>query len=298
MSAAQVIKSMGAAIAFVDGKVKLSGLDRLPAKVAERVLAVARERREELRRELSGASAPAPGTGLEWVSCPPAFDAEKYGDLWAAFDLADVCKLYGVRVVRAGERILAVYPPALEPELIAYAGSLLVEAQPYLRQHMDKLPSLGAADAVTEIKRIMNAHKGLKFTKGDDGSRWPIYPRTWTAGQKATAQSLWFAVRTLVRTNFLAREWRPDGGCNLQTARARNRRGSRIFTSPKWKLDFTRARDLLCLTKYRQFLARSWTTACSPCAIIGLEVVGGQETEIILGATLGAIAQALVNFMV
>jgi len=115
-----------------------------------------------------------------------------------------VCKLYGVRVVRAGERVLAVYPPALEPELIAYAGSLLVEALPYLRQHMDKLPSLGAADAVTEIKRIMNAHKGLKFTKGDDGSRWPIYPRTWTAGQKATAQSLWFAAgEALDRDDFM-----------------------------------------------------------------------------------------------
>ena len=37
MSAAQVIKTMGAAVAYVDGKLKLSGLDRLPAEVAERV---------------------------------------------------------------------------------------------------------------------------------------------------------------------------------------------------------------------------------------------------------------------
>ena len=58
MSAAQVIKSMGAAVALDDGKLKLSGLDRLPADVAERVLDVARKRREELVRELSGASAP------------------------------------------------------------------------------------------------------------------------------------------------------------------------------------------------------------------------------------------------
>lgn len=151
-----------------------------------------------------GASAPAPVTGLEWVTCPPEFDAEKYGGQWAAFDLADLGKLYGLRIVRAGERVLAVYPPALEPELIAYAGSLLAEARDFLRQHMDKLPSLGAADAVTEIKRIMNAHKGLKFTKGDDGSRWPIYPRTWTAGQKAMAQSLWFAAgEALDRDDFM-----------------------------------------------------------------------------------------------
>ena len=54
------ITEMGAAVALVGGKVKLSGLDHLPAEVAERVLAVARERREELARELSGARPPAP----------------------------------------------------------------------------------------------------------------------------------------------------------------------------------------------------------------------------------------------
>ena len=191
MSTARIITGMGAVVAFVDGKVKLSGLDRLPADVAERVLAVARERREELRRELSGAS--AFGTGLEWVTCPPEFDAEKYGDLWAAFDLADLAKLYGVRIVHAGERILATHPPALEPELIAYAGSLLVEARTYLAAHLDKLPVLASAEAVTEIKRIMRPHRGLRFCCGDDGSRWPIYPRPWTAGQRATLQTLWLA---------------------------------------------------------------------------------------------------------
>ena len=186
MSAARIITDMGAAVAFVDGKVKLSGLDRLPADIAERVLAVARESREELRRELDP-------TGLGWVTCPPEFDAEKYGGQWAAFDLADLGKLYGLRIVHAGERILAVYPPALEPELIAYAGSLLAEARDFLRQHMDKLPVLAPADAVATIKAVMHQHKGLRFCRGEDGSRWPLYPRGWTAGQRATVQALWFA---------------------------------------------------------------------------------------------------------
>lgn len=185
MSTAKIIADMGAAVAFVDGKVKLSGLDRLPANVAERVLAVARERREELRRELDP-------TGLGWVTYPPVLDVQKYGGQWAAFDLADLGKLYGPRVVRAGDRIIVIYPPALEPELVAYAGSLLAEARDFLHQHMDRLPLLAPAEAVTEIKRIMAAHKGLKFTRGTDASMWPLYPRTWTAGQKATVQALWF----------------------------------------------------------------------------------------------------------
>ncbi len=186
MSAARTITEMGAAVILVDGKVKLSGLDRLPAEVAERVLAVARERREELRRELDP-------TGLGWLPGPPDEAATSFDGWWAAFDLADVCRLYGVRVVRAGERILAVYPPSLEPELIAYAGSLLVEARPYLTAHMDKLPILTQPEAVKIILEIMHQHRGLKFTRGDGGSMWPIYPRTWTAGQRATVQSLWFA---------------------------------------------------------------------------------------------------------
>lgn len=141
-------------------------------------------------------SSPVPpdfSTGLEWIIWPaddadPDFDAR-----WAAFDLADVCRLYGVRVVRSAERVLAIYPPSLEPELIAYAGSLLVEAQDYLRQHMDKLPILDPAEAVEIVKSIMRQHKGLRFCRGEGGSRWPLYPKGWTAGQKATVQTLWFA---------------------------------------------------------------------------------------------------------
>ena len=149
MSAARIISDMGAAVAFVDGKLKLSGLDRLPATVVERVLAVARGRREELRRELDP-------TGLGWVTGPPEYDAEKYGDLWAAFDLADLARLYSLRIVHAGERVLTVYPPALEPELIAYAGSLLAEARTYLAAHLDKLPVLEPAEAATAIKEVMS----------------------------------------------------------------------------------------------------------------------------------------------
>jgi len=197
MSTARIITDMGAAVALVGGKVKLSGLDRLPAEVAERVLAVARERREELRRELDP-------TGLGWVTCPPEFDADKYGSQWAAFDLADLCHLYAMRVVRAGERILANYPPALEPELIAYAGSLLADARDYLRQHLDKLAVLTPAEAVAAIKAVMRQHKGLKFTRGTDGSMWPLYLKTWTAGQKATVQSLWFvAASALDKDDFM-----------------------------------------------------------------------------------------------
>lgn len=194
MNTARTIAAMGASVALVDGKVRLSGLDRLPAAVVERVLAVARERREELRRELSGASAPAPGTGLEWVAYPPEFDAKKYGGQWAAFDLADLAKLYGVRIVHAGEHALAIYPPTLEPELVAHASELLAEARTYLAAHLDKLPILEPAEAVKIILEIMRMHKGLRFCRGGDGSRWPIYPKTWTAGQKATMQALWFAV--------------------------------------------------------------------------------------------------------
>ena len=190
MSAVNRIAGMGAAVALVDGELEVRGLDRLPADVAERVLEMAREHREELVREL-GASAPGPVTGLEWVRWPTN-DAPDYDGQWAAFDLADLCHLYGVHVVHAGERIVAVYPPALEPELIAYAGTPLAEARGYLHQHMDELPVLAPADAVATIKAVMRQHKGLKFVRGTDASMWPLYPKRWTAGQKATVQSLWF----------------------------------------------------------------------------------------------------------
>jgi len=130
-------------------------------------------------------------TGLEWIVWPaddtdPDFDVK-----WASVDLRDLCRSCGVRIVAAGERILAVYPPELEPELIAYTGSLLVEAREHLRRHMDKLPVLAPAEAVEIVKSIMRQHRGLRFCRGDDVSRWPLYPKAWSVGQKAVVQSLW-----------------------------------------------------------------------------------------------------------
>jgi len=193
MSAIDVIRSLGADATWVDGAVEVMGLDVLPADVAEHVIAVAQEHKEELVRELSGASAPGPVTGLEWVSKPTDPDAPDYGSRWAAFDLADLGRLYGVRIVHAGERVLAVYPPELPAELVAYASELLAEARPYLTTNMDRLPILSPAEAVKTIMEIMRQHPGLRFCRGDDGSRWPLYSKTWTAGQCVTLQALWLA---------------------------------------------------------------------------------------------------------
>lgn len=203
MSAAEVIKATGVALALVDGKVKLAGLDRLPSDVAERVLNVAREHREELVRELSGASAPGPSTGLEWLPGPPADDGPDFESWWGAFDLADFAKLYGLRVVAAGGRVLVLYPPELHPDLVSYAEALLDDAHPYLAAHLGKMSVLEPAETVVEIKRIMVAHKGLRFCRGDNGSRWPLYPLAWTANQKNAVQRLWLiACLTLDHENF------------------------------------------------------------------------------------------------
>ena len=133
------------------------------------------------------------GAGLEWISNPTDPDASDYGSQWAAYDLADLARLYSICIVRAGERVLAVYPPDLESELIAYASELLAEAQPYLAANIDRLPILTPAAAVKTILEIMRQHDGLRFTRGEDGSRWPLYPTSWTAGQRVTLQALWFA---------------------------------------------------------------------------------------------------------
>ena len=147
------------------------------------------------------------GTGLEWVTKPTDPDAPDYGARWAAFDLADLGRPYSVRVVRAGERVLAIYPPSLEPELVAYASGLLAEARPYLTAYMDRLPILSPAEAAQKITDIMGEHPGLRFCRGEDGSRWPLYPTTWTAGQKATVQSLWLvAGDALDKDAFMAME--------------------------------------------------------------------------------------------
>jgi len=124
-----------------------------------------------------------------------------------AFDLAALGHLYGIRIVHAGERVLEVCPPELEPELVAYASELLAEARGFLCQHLDRLPILTPAAAVKIILKIMREHPGLRFTRGEDGSRWPLYPSTWTAGQRVTLQALWFAAGdALDRDDFIMEE--------------------------------------------------------------------------------------------
>jgi len=76
---------------------------------------------------------------------------------------------------------------------VAYASELLAEARPYLTTNMDRLPILSPAEAVKTIMEIMRQHPGLRFCRGDDGSRWPLYSKTWTAGQCVTLQALWLA---------------------------------------------------------------------------------------------------------
>ena len=193
MSAARIITDMGAAVAFVDGKVKLSGLDRLPAEVAARVVAVARRHREDLVRELSGASAPGPDTGLGWLPGPPAEDGPDFARWLGAFDMADLAKLYSLRVVAAGGRVLVLFPPSLSPDLVSYAEAILDDARHYLSANLDKLPVLTPTEAVAAIKEIMRQHKGLRFCRGDGGSRWPLYPKTWAASQRQAVQALRFA---------------------------------------------------------------------------------------------------------
>jgi hypothetical protein len=51
---------------------------------------------------------------LGWVTCPPEF-APKVRGQWAAFTWRTTASSR-LRIVHAGERVLAVYPPALEPE--------------------------------------------------------------------------------------------------------------------------------------------------------------------------------------
>jgi hypothetical protein len=143
-------------------------------------------------------AAPAPGssvfsTGLEWLPGPPDSDASSFDTWWSAFDLHDLCHLYSVRIVAAGKRVVAIFPASLEPELVAYTSALLDDTRLFLLDHIGKLPVLGPTETVTIIMAIMREHPGLHFCRGDDGSRWPLYPKEWTAGQKATVQSLWTA---------------------------------------------------------------------------------------------------------
>jgi hypothetical protein len=141
--------------------------------------------------ESKEASALAPETGLDWLPGPPTDDGPDLADWSACFDLRDVCRSCGVRIVRAGKRVVAIFPASLDPNLVAYTSALLDDARPFLSDHLGKLPVLPPAGAVIIILAIMREHPGLRFCRGDGGSRWPLYPKHWTAGQKATVQSLW-----------------------------------------------------------------------------------------------------------
>jgi len=106
-----------------------------------------------------------------------------------------------VRIVAAGKHILAIFPPDIDPELVAATCEVLVAARPYLAANLDKLPTLTPAEAVVEVKAIMRQHKGLQFTRGEAGSMWSLYPRTWTASQKQAVQALWFAAGDALDAN-------------------------------------------------------------------------------------------------
>lgn len=168
------------------------------------------------------------GSGLEWVTCPPEYDIEKYGGQWAALDLADFAKRYGLRVVRAEKsrdkpprwalegsvsahgvntgRILIVYQPDLKTVLTDRAESLLTEARPYLRVHLAELPILTPAEAAKAITDIMRRHPDLRFVLGEAGSLWPVYPKHWSVGQRLALQSLWFVAGDALTDMALARE--------------------------------------------------------------------------------------------
>ncbi len=194
MSVVARLAELGASVTLVEGELRVAGLDTLPFAVAEQVLAMVREHKEELLRELSETATPGSGreaTGLEWLPARPAFDHPDHAGWWAAYDLADLAQSQQLRVVKAGGRIVVVYPPALPPELVDYAEGLLDEARAYLAAHLDKLPVLEPAQALEYLKDIMREHKSLGFVRGGDGSRWPVFPANWTKGQKATVRALW-----------------------------------------------------------------------------------------------------------
>jgi|GEM_PF-2933409 len=112
--------------------------------------------------ECKGASAPGPDACLDWSPWPAADDDPDFDGKWAAFDLRDLCHGCGLRIVRAGERVLAVYPPSLDPRMIEYAEGLLDDARAYLSAHRDCLPLLNPTEAVAAIKEVMRQQRGLQ----------------------------------------------------------------------------------------------------------------------------------------
>lgn len=82
----------------------------------------------------------ADATGLSWLPGSPGFDHPDFDGWWAAFDLADLARSHGLRVVMAGGRPRLLYPTTPHPDLVSYAALLFADALPFLEQHKDELP--------------------------------------------------------------------------------------------------------------------------------------------------------------
>lgn len=182
MSAVKAIAALGAVVTLEAGRLQVSGLDRLPAAVAEQVLAVARARRDELLQELS----------------EPDQDAAT-----AASDLLDIASRHGLRLTQvASGRVVLIYPPRPHPDLVQYADGLLTLARPHFVRHPGLLPDLTPAGAVAELQGLLDACPGLRFVRGEGGGWWPVYPRYWSVEQKASVQALWFVAGDALDKTF------------------------------------------------------------------------------------------------
>lgn len=173
MSAVKAIKALGAIVTIEAGRLQVSGLDRLPAAVAEQVLAVARARRDDLLRELSEPGQDAAAT--------------------AAADLIDIADRHGLRLAQASTgRVLLLYPHRPSPNLVQYADGLLTLALPHFMRHPGLLPVMTPAEAVEELQELQDACPGFRLVRGEGGGWWPVYPRYWSVEQRASVQALWF----------------------------------------------------------------------------------------------------------
>lgn len=79
-------------------------------------------------------------TGLSWLPCAPGLDHPDHPAWWACFDLADLAKTHGLRVVLSDGAPHLTCPAGSHPELKSYAESLFADALPFLEQHKGKLP--------------------------------------------------------------------------------------------------------------------------------------------------------------
>jgi hypothetical protein len=80
-------------------------------------------------------------TGLSWLPCSPGFDHPDHPAWWACFDLADLAKTHGLRVVLSDGDPHLICPAGSHPDLKSYAESLFADALPFIEQHMGELPT-------------------------------------------------------------------------------------------------------------------------------------------------------------